>query len=111
MRGPVSSCTTPVSENMVIHTETPKVIQVRQTALKLILVNHQGDCLTCYKNLQCELQKAAQYLGVTQEQVDRLRKGNRRIVMDGSHPAFDRDHVQRMSLCAGGVYRPARSWP
>ena len=69
MRGAVSSCTTPAADGMVVHTETANVNRARRAALELIFVNHRGDCLTCYKNLHCELQKVAQYLGMKQEKI------------------------------------------
>lgn len=98
VRGIVSSCTTPAADGMVVHTETAKVNRARRAALELIFVNHRGDCLTCQKNLHCELQKVAQYLGLKQETVDKLRRDSRIIPVDTSHPAFDRDH-NKCILC------------
>jgi len=99
MRGIVSSCTTPAADKMIVHTETPKVSQARRVALELIMANHVGDCLTCAKNQQCELQKIASYLGIEQEHFDKLRKGTRVLPIDKSHPAFDRD-PNKCILCA-----------
>jgi len=98
MRGIVSSCTTPAADKMVVHTETTKVNQARRMAIELIMANHIGDCLTCAKNQQCELQKVARYLGIEQEHFDRMRKGTRVLPIDKSHPAFDRDH-NKCILC------------
>jgi len=98
MRGIVSSCTTPAVDGMVIRTDTPMVNLARRAALELILVNHHGDCLTCTKNQRCELQKVAQYLGIEQENLDKLRKGTQILPVDKSHPAFDRDH-NKCLLC------------
>ena len=98
MRGIVSSCTTPAADKMVVHTETPKVNQARRMAIELIMANHVGDCLTCAKNQQCELQKVARYLGIEQEHFDKLRKSTRILPIDKSHPAFDRDH-NKCILC------------
>ncbi len=39
-RGQVAACTTPVSEGMVVHTETPTVIQTRRLVLELLLQNY-----------------------------------------------------------------------
>ena len=64
MRGLVSSCTTPATEGMVVHTETPRINQVRCITMELIIANHHGDCFTCVINQQCEVLKIAQYLGV-----------------------------------------------
>ncbi|MBE9469888.1 MAG: formate dehydrogenase subunit alpha [Chloroflexi bacterium] len=91
MRGLVSSCTTPATEGMVVHTETARVTKSRRITMELIIANHHGDCLTCAVNQQCELLKIARYLGMEQEHIERLRKGTQVLPIDRSHPAFERD--------------------
>jgi len=99
MRGLVTSCTTQAIDGMVVHTETLKVNQSRRITMELIMANHHGDCLSCAKNQQCELQKIARYLGIEQEHFDRLRKSTRVLPVDRAHPAFDRD-LNKCILCA-----------
>ena len=60
----VASCVYPVSEGMVVKTNTSKVREARKTVLELLLTNHPKDCLCCQKNGDCELQKIAADLGV-----------------------------------------------
>ena len=91
MRGLVSSCTTPATKGMIVHTETPKVNKARRITMELIIVNHHGDCLTCAKNQDCELLKISRYLGMEQEHIDRLRRSTQVLPVDRSHPAFIRD--------------------
>jgi len=91
MRGLPTSCTTAATDGMVVHTETPAVNQARRVAMELIMANHHGDCLTCAKNQQCELQKIARYLNIEQEHFDRLRKSTQILPVDTGHPAFIRD--------------------
>ena len=38
------ACATEIAPNMVIHTNTPRVIESRKTNLELLLSNHKGDC-------------------------------------------------------------------
>ena len=59
-RGFATSCIQKVEEGMVVHTNTPKVIEARRLVLDLILSNHERECLTCTRNGTCELQKLAQ---------------------------------------------------
>jgi formate dehydrogenase alpha subunit len=99
MRGLVSSCTTPATDGMVVHTETERVNQSRRITMELIIANHHGDCLTCAKNQDCEPLKIARYLGIEQEHIDRLRKGTQVFPIDKSHPAFIRD-PNKCILCA-----------
>jgi len=91
MRGLVSSCTTPVADGMVVHSDTPRVAQSRRMTMELISANHHGDCITCSRNQDCELLKVARYLGVEQEHMDRLRRSTEVLPLDKSHPAFTRD--------------------
>ena len=44
-RGLVPACATPVSEGMVVRTETPELIESRRLALELLLSDHYGDCV------------------------------------------------------------------
>lgn len=58
-RGPVTACTQPVTNGMVVHTQTPEVERLRRTAFKLLIAYHNLDCRNCRKNKKCELQKLA----------------------------------------------------
>jgi predicted molibdopterin-dependent oxidoreductase YjgC len=99
MRGLPTSCTTPVTEGMVVHTESPLVNQARRTTIELIMANHHGDCLTCSKNQNCELQKVARYVGIDEEHFKRLRRRKELLAVDESNPAFIRD-MNKCILCA-----------
>ncbi len=59
-RSLLASCVTPIREGMVIHTHSPRVIDARRTNLKLLLANHDLNCTTCKKNLNCKLQTYAE---------------------------------------------------
>jgi len=59
------SCCTNVAPNMVVSTNTPRVIAARKTIIELLLSDHPNDCLTCQKNLNCELQALASTYGIT----------------------------------------------
>jgi formate dehydrogenase alpha subunit len=99
MRGMPTSCTTTATDGMVVHTETPAVNQARLMVMELIMANHNGDCLTCAKNQNCELQTVARYLGIEQEHFDRLRKSTETLPVDDSNPAYIRD-MNKCILCA-----------
>ncbi|MDP4088546.1 MAG: NADH-dependent [FeFe] hydrogenase, group A6 [Bacillota bacterium] len=58
------ACSTPVSEGMVVKTNTPRAISARRNIVGLLLSDHPQDCLKCEKNLKCELQKLSADLGV-----------------------------------------------
>ena len=63
-RGLVASCTEPVQEGMVVHTQTEQVARVRRGVLELYISDHPLDCLTCAANGDCELQDVAGAVGL-----------------------------------------------
>lgn len=65
MRGFATSCIQKVQEGMVIHTNSPQVVETRKVVLDLILSNHKIDCLTCTRSGNCELQELARKFNVT----------------------------------------------
>ena len=59
-----AACVLPVTPNMVVKTNTPKVRAARKLNLELILSNHDKSCLSCPRSQNCELQKLCLDLGV-----------------------------------------------
>ncbi len=53
---PQTACTTVVSEGMVVHTRTEKVLKARRGVLEFLLINHPLDCPICDKGGECDLQ-------------------------------------------------------
>jgi predicted molibdopterin-dependent oxidoreductase YjgC len=99
MRGLPNSCTTLAAEGMVVHTETPAVERSRRITMELIMANHRGDCLTCAKNQDCELQTVARYVGMEEAHFQRMRKSQDVVPLDDSNPAYVRD-MNKCILCA-----------
>ena len=52
----IPSCTTPVTEGMVVKTTSEEIVKVRKTVLEFLLVNHVIDCPVCDKGGECDLQ-------------------------------------------------------
>ena len=50
------ACTLPVSEGMVVHTDSKLVAGARKGTLEMLLTNHPLDCPVCDKGGECELQ-------------------------------------------------------
>ena len=53
---PQTACTTPVTEGMIVHTKTEKVLKARKGTLEFLLINHPLDCPICDKGGECDLQ-------------------------------------------------------
>lgn len=75
----VPSCAETVYEGMVIHSDSLRAMTGRRMAVELLLSNHPKDCLSCPKNLDCDLQALAQELGI------------REIHWEGERVNFEKD--------------------
>ncbi|MDD3799759.1 MAG: formate dehydrogenase subunit alpha [Novosphingobium sp.] len=64
MRGTPASCTTPVAQGMVVHTQTERLAKLRRGVMELYISDHPLDCLTCSANNDCELQDTAAQVGL-----------------------------------------------
>ena len=63
-KGTPASCTTPAEAGMVVHTQTPKLQDLRKGVMELYISDHPLDCLTCSANGNCELQTQAGVVGL-----------------------------------------------
>jgi formate dehydrogenase major subunit len=62
--GTPASCTTPVADGLVVHTQTERLKQLRKGVMELYISDHPLDCLTCAANGDCELQDMAGAVGL-----------------------------------------------
>jgi len=62
-RSMAAACVYPVAEGMEVITNSEKVFKSRKATLELILSNHRKDCLSCDRNLNCELQELSKEYG------------------------------------------------
>ncbi len=58
-RNLVPSCATPAAHNMVVETESERVIKSRRINIELLLASGHHNCLTCEANGDCALQELA----------------------------------------------------
>ena len=99
---PVTACTEPVAEGMVVNTKGTKALRLSRTALELILASHPVDCAHCPKSSSCELQKIAKHLGVKLK-TKRFRKILSELPIDSSSPLFIYD-PNKCVLCGRCVW-------
>ncbi|AOY77790.1 NADH dehydrogenase [Clostridium formicaceticum] len=90
-----ASCTTPVSEGMVVYTESEKVIETRKMILDLLLANHPQDCLTCEKAGSCKLQDYCYRYDVRKTTFEGARKN---LPIDDENHLIQRDQ-NKCILC------------
>lgn len=95
-KGLVASCVYPVTEGMVVKTNTARVREARRVNIELLLANHPKSCLTCRKSGDCELQTMAANMGVRTHRFD---WGKRKAhTFDASNPCLVRDQ-EKCILC------------
>ncbi len=51
-----TACSTACAEGMVVHTQTPDVVEARSSVFEFLLINHPLDCPVCDKGGECPLQ-------------------------------------------------------
>jgi iron only hydrogenase large subunit-like protein/ferredoxin len=87
-RNLVASCSMPVARAMKVFTNTRRVREARRAVVELLLSEHNGQCQTCDRNEDCDLQSLAAELGIREVTYDG-EKTRKRI--DSSTPALVRD--------------------
>jgi NADH-quinone oxidoreductase subunit G len=60
----VPACSTPVTEGMVVKTNTKQLRNMRKMIVELMLASHDQQCTTCGKSNDCKLQQISKQLGV-----------------------------------------------
>ncbi len=87
-RNLVAACSTPAVPNMKVKTNSRRVREARKTVVELLLSEHAGDCPTCDRNADCELQALARELGIHENRYEGERTHKS---LDLSTPAVLRD--------------------
>jgi formate dehydrogenase (NADP+) alpha subunit len=94
-RALVASCVTPVGPEMVVHTESERVISARKSILSLLVANHPLVCITCEKTGECKLQDYCYRYGVADSEYSGEVK---ELPLDASNAFFIRD-MNKCILC------------
>lgn len=89
------ACCTAVAPGMEVFTNTERVRHDRKTILELIVSNHPMECLTCQKNLDCELQSLASTYGVDEIKYQGEKSA---AYIENSSPSIVRD-TSKCILC------------
>ena len=96
MRTLQASCAYPITSPMKIKTSTPMVRKARRHILDLLLSEHYGECYSCVRNNNCELQKLANEYGVDSYTFGHVKESKYKI--DDSSYSVVRD-MDKCILC------------
>jgi formate dehydrogenase major subunit len=91
MKGLPASCTTPVAQGMVVHTQNKQLADVRRGVMELYISDHPLDCLTCPANGHCELQDMAGAVGLREVRYGYEGENHLDAKKDESNPYFTFD--------------------
>ncbi len=72
----VPACSEKVADGMVVKTNSLRARTARETNLKLILSQHDGDCTTCVRSQNCRLQDLAKEFNVLDNPYEKDVKKN-----------------------------------
>lgn len=89
------ACTFPVSDGMVVHTRSDRVVDARRFVLQLLFSERNHFCMFCQMSGSCELQDLAYDYGLDHWEFDRAFP---RMGVDASREFFVMDH-NRCILC------------
>jgi NADH-quinone oxidoreductase subunit G len=88
-----TSCSTTVAEGMVVHTQSPDVVDARASVLEFLLINHPLDCPVCDKGGECPLQDFSYSFGPNESRMEFPRR-----VFDGEGVKADVDFGPTLML-------------
>ncbi len=91
-----AACSYPISDPIKVKTYSPRVRRARHNIIQLLLRNHYGECYSCSRNNNCELQALANEYGVTTYKFGHI--DNPRYKKDTSSYSVERD-MDKCVLC------------
>lgn len=91
-----AACSYPIFNSIKVRTYSPRVRRARKNIIHLLLKNHYGECYTCKKNGNCELQDLADEYGVEEYKFGHATQPRYRI--DDSSYSVVRD-MDKCILC------------
>ena len=56
---PMPACATPVTQGMIVRTQSDKAIKAQKSVMEFLLINHPLDCPICDQGGECQLQDLA----------------------------------------------------
>ncbi|MEK6666652.1 MAG: molybdopterin-dependent oxidoreductase [candidate division NC10 bacterium] len=94
---PQIACNTQVAEGLVVRTETPKVLETRQSIMEFHLINHPLDCPVCDQAGECGLQIYYMKHGLYEPRMVDEKVHKPKAVPLGPHVILD---AERCILCS-----------
>jgi len=93
------ACYTPVTEGLVVHTQSEKALRGRKDVLELLLVNHPLDCPVCDQAGECWLQEYYMRIGRYDSKMIEDKVKKHKALDIGPHVMLDQERCILCSRC------------
>jgi len=93
---PMPACATPVTQGMVVRTQTDKAIKAQKSVMEFLLINHPLDCPICDQGGECQLQDLAVGYGGT---ASRYEEEKRVVFHKDVGPLISMEEMSRCIHC------------
>ncbi|WP_020106663.1 NADH-quinone oxidoreductase subunit G [Nocardia sp. 348MFTsu5.1] len=100
-RKPLASCTTTVSDGMVVRTQltSPEAEKAQRGVMELLLINHPLDCPVCDKGGECPLQNQAMSNGQAESRFEGAKRTFPKPIPLSSEVLLDRERCVMCARC------------
>jgi len=99
MRGLQTACSTPVTQDMVVRTDSPQVVDAQDGVLEFLLIHHPLDCPICDKGGECPLQDRTLKFGPGKSRFIEAKRHWPKPLELSSRIALDRERCIRCFRC------------
>lgn len=93
---PLPACATPVTDGMVVHTDSDKAKKAQRGVMEFLLINHPLDCPICDQGGECQLQDLAVGYG---NSASRYQEEKRAVVGKDMGPLVSAAEMSRCIHC------------
>lgn len=93
------ACATQATEGMVVYTNSPKAVHMRNAVMEFLLINHPLDCPICDEAGECKLQDYAYKYSIGKSRFDETKNHKDKRVELGPHVMFDQERCISCSRC------------
>jgi NADH-quinone oxidoreductase subunit G len=93
------ACATQITEGMVVHTDSPKAVHMRNAVMEFLLINHPLDCPICDEAGECKLQDYAYKYSIGKSRFDETKNHKDKRIELGPNVMFDQERCISCSRC------------
>ena len=93
---PLPACATPVSNGMIVRSNSAKAVQAQKSVMEFLLINHPLDCPICDQGGECQLQDLAVGYG---KSASRYQEEKRVVTPKDGGPLVSMQEMTRCIQC------------